>query len=300
MMRARIKTRCSRLLAVAGLLLLPWPGAAQTVEAPEGLYVAAVSGNTVTLRWDRPSSGPEPDGYVVEGGLAPGAVAASLPTGLATPIYTFAAPTGSFFVRVHSLLGGARSGPSNEVPLHVDVPVLPNPPANLTGLVNGSSIALSWWNNYTGGPPASLLLDVTGALTTTLPLPLAETFTFAGVPPGSYTLRLRAANAGGMSVASNPVTLTFPGACSGPPLRPEAFVAYAVGRTVFCVWGPAVSGPATTSFLVNVGGSYTGSIPTPARTISGSVAPGSYDLSIVALNACGASPPSTVRTVSVP
>ena len=50
-----------------------------------------------------------------------------------------------------------------------------------------------------------------------LPLGPGETFQFAGVPPGTYTLRVRSTNGAGTSGSSNAVTLSFPGACSGVP-----------------------------------------------------------------------------------
>ena len=53
----------------------------------------------------RADDGPAPTGYVIEGGIAPGEVLASIPTGSAYPIYTFTAPTGSFYVRVYTLAG---------------------------------------------------------------------------------------------------------------------------------------------------------------------------------------------------
>ena len=127
----RVNVRGGMVLLGAAMVIAAGPAssAAQAVQAPGGLFVSQVTGNTVTLRWDPPLGGPAPDGYVLEGGVTPGSVLASVPTGLSAPIFTFVAPTGSFFVRVHSLLGAARSGPSNEVPLHVNVAV----PAAIAG-----------------------------------------------------------------------------------------------------------------------------------------------------------------------
>ena len=84
---------------------------------------------------------------------------------------------------------------------------------------------------------------------------LVERFDFTGVPPGTYTLSLLAQNAGGTSGPSNAVTLTLPGACPGPPLRPAYVLAYRSGNTV-----------STTVDLTN------GAIAT--YTITGTVSPG--------------------------
>ena len=59
----------------------------------------------------------------------------------------------------------------------------------------------------------------------------------------ALTLTVRAGNAAGASTASNPVTLTFPGACSGPPLAPANFLAYKSGNTIFVVWLPLAAVP---------------------------------------------------------
>ena len=271
-----------------------------TVQAPSGLRVQSVAGNLVTLRWDGPSIGPAPSGYVVEGGVSPGEVLASLPTGGSAPIFTFAAPTGSFVARVHALLGGQKSGASNEVPLHVNVPVAPSPPAALTGLVNGSTLSLAWRNTYAGGPPTGVVLDVTGSLSASLGLGLADHFTFGGVPGGTYTLRLRATNAGGSSVPSTPVTLTFPAACAGVPEPPANVLAYRVGTTVHVLWDSPATGHAATSYVLQVTGAFVGAFPTSGRALSGVVAPGTYHLSVVAANPCGASAATPMQVVVVP
>jgi Bacterial Ig domain len=269
------------------------------VQPPTNLYVASVVGNTVTVRWTPPTTGLTPTSFVLEGGLTPGAPLAFLPTGVA-PIHTFQAPTGSFYIRVRSIAGAERSDPSNEVQLFVNVPIGPSAPANLLGLVNGSSLALAWRNTFGGAAPTGLLLDVSGPVNLSLPLGLTETFNFNNVPPGTYTLSLRAFNAAGTSTPSNPVTLTFPLPCQGPPETPSNFLAYRVGNTLIVLWDPAATGTAPTSYLVNVTGASIASIPTPTRSLSGGVGPGSYTLSVVAVNACGGSAPTAVQTVIVP
>ena len=76
------------------------------------------------------------------------------------------------------------------------------------------------------------------------------------VPAGTYTVSLRAENASGVSVSSNPVTLTFPGPCSGAPLAPTGFVASKDGSEITVVWERATSGPAATAFVLNVTGAF--------------------------------------------
>ena len=141
------------------------PGGAQP---PTNLYAASIAGNTVTLQWTPPSSGPAPTGYVLEGGVNPGEVLASIATGSTAPIVTIVAPTGSFYVRMLTQTASGRSPASNEIRIHVNVPVPPSAPTNLLGLVNGNTIALAWKNTFAGGSPANLVLDVTGSLATSI------------------------------------------------------------------------------------------------------------------------------------
>jgi YVTN family beta-propeller protein len=269
-------------------------------QPPMGLYAAAVVGNMVTLRWTPPAAGAAPTGYVLEGGVNPGEVLASLPTGSTAPSVTLVAPTGAFYVRMHTLSGADKSAASNEIRIFVNVPMAPSAPANLLGLVNGSTVSLAWRNTFEGGAPSTLLLDVSGSLNTTLPLPLGETFTFAGVPAGTYTLSLRAANASGASGSSNQVTLTFPGPCSGVPQAPANVVAATDGSLITVVWERATSGHAATGFVLNVTGGFVGSFPTTQQTLSGVVGPGTYTITVQGTNACGTSPASTPQTIVIP
>jgi hypothetical protein len=267
------------------LTIVPAP----PLQAPTALVASSIVGNLVTLRWTTPPIGPRPTNFVLEGGVNPGEVLASIPTNSPFPIFAITAPDGAFYVRVHALAGAERSGPSNEVRIFVKTPTPPSPPADLLGLVNGSSVSLSWRNTFAGGSPTAIVLNVTGAVTASRPFGLTESFTFSPVPGGSYTFSVSAQNTSGTSAESNAVTLTFPGGCSGAPLTPVKFLAHKVGGTIFVVWDAAASGPATTGYVLNVSGAFVGSFSTTSRTLSGTAGPGSYGLSVVATNACGSS-----------
>ena len=270
------------------------------VQPPTNLRVDRVTGSLVTLRWDLPPYGPVPTGYRVEGGTTPGSIMGAVATGPA-PALTFLAPSGSFYVRVKALDGPMTSGVSNEVRLHVNVPVVPSAPTSLTGLVNDSALTLAWKLGYGGGEPTDVLLDVTGSLVATVPLGATESFTFAPVPAGTYTFSVRSRNAGGIGPASAPVTLTFPGACSGAPEPPSNFLFYGAGNTVSLLWDPPATGPAASAYVLNVTGAFVGPVPVGAsRSLSAGVGAGTYNVSVTALNACGASAPTTVQTVLVP
>lgn len=269
-------------------------------QAPTGLVASSIVGNNVTLRWTAPTIGPSPTDYILEGGLFPGQVIASIPTASTSPILSISVPTGLFFVRIRTVAGPSVSPTSNEIQIYVSVPVPPSAPTGLVGVVNGSTVGLAWRNTFGGGAPGQILLEVTGTATATIPLGLTDSFAFAGVPGGTYNLRLRAVNGAGTSGSSNNITLTFPGPCSGPPQTPINFLAYKVGSTIHVLWDPATTGPAPTSFILNVSGSFVATIPTTGRGLSGTVPPGTYVLGVFATNPCGVSAVTPVQVITIP
>ncbi len=274
--------------------------AVTTPQPPTGLFASSIVGNTLTLRFTPPATGPAPTSFVVEGGVNPGEALASIGTGSTAPIFTLDAPDGAFYVRMRTVTAAGTSGPSNEIRVFIDVPAAPSAPTNLLATVNGSSVALAWRNTSAGGVATSMALDVTGSFNGSLTLAAGEGASFDGVPSGTYTLALRAANGVGSSTASNAVTISIPSACSGAPLTPTNFVVVKTGSALRLFWDPAESGPAPTSFVINVTGAFNGAVPLSTRTISATVAPGTYNLSVQASNSCGSSPATTVQTVTVP
>ena len=120
--------------------------------APTQLAVTAQAGRMITVRWVPPTSGLPPTSYALQGGSLPGEVQASFPTDSLMPTFTFSAPSGEFYVRVHALAGGGWSLASNEIRIFVAVPRPPSAPAQLLAAVNGAEVALSWKNTFEGGP----------------------------------------------------------------------------------------------------------------------------------------------------
>jgi hypothetical protein len=273
---------------------------ATTPMPPSELVVHAVAGNLVTLRWRSPGFGPAPTAFLIEGGTAPGEVLAGFSTGTTAPTFTFAAPAGSFYVRVHTMSGSFRSASSNEVQVHVNVPLVPSAPAHLLALVHGSTVTLAWQNTYAGGAPTSFVLDVTGTITASIPLGFGDTFTLATVPDGRYTLALRARNTSGVSPPSNAHLLSFPGPCSGPPAAPTNVFAYQVDGSAHVSWASGTSGSPPTAYVLIVTGAWTGTFLATDRDVSGTLGAGAYTLSVVAINPCGASAATPPQTVVVP
>ena len=273
-------------------------GAPVPQPRPTNLSVVSVVGNRATFRWTPPTS-VIATGYVLEGGVAPGQVLGSLPTGGAATTFSVDLPTGAFFVRIHALSASGRSAATNEVQVFVNVPQPPAAPARLLGLVNGAALGLSWMNPGSAGVPTSMLLDVSGAISATLPIPAGESFAFPAVPPGTYTFAVRAANTMGASAPSAPVTLTFPGGCSGAPQTPVGLSASATSGRLTVAWEPPASGAAVASYVLDVSGAITLSVPFATRGVTAPVPPGVYNFQVRAVNACGASVPSAPVSVTV-
>jgi predicted phage tail protein len=159
-----------------------------------------------------------------------------------------------------------------------------------------------------GGAPTSVMLDVSGPIVTSVPLGLVDRFEHHGVPPGTYTFSVRAVNAQGVSAPSNAVTLSFPGQggtvtqpapvgspCSAVPSTPSNLASQVAGSTVSLTWQGAVGA----QFSVDVAGSYVGSFNSPVPSLVGAAPPGTYVVSVRAVNACGSSPSTAPITVIV-
>jgi uncharacterized protein (DUF1800 family) len=270
-----------------------------TVQAPTGLYVAAVNGNQALLRWNPPLLGPAPDGYVLEGGTRPGETLASIATGSAGPSFVINAPTGQFYVRMKSSHQGGLSLPSNEVPLVLNPGVKPSAPANVQGAIKGNALWLAWRNTFTGGQPSGIFMDVTGPATVSVPLGYTESFYLPGAPNGTWTFRFRAINAAGSSGQSGSVTLTAPTTNCALPRVPLNFVASGGPGAVSLSWDTPSGGTPAASYRVNVSGAYNGAFPIAGLGLSSPAPAGTYTFTVQAMNACGTGPATAFQTVTV-
>lgn len=266
---------------------------------PGDLRIVSRAGNLVTLAWTPPPAGIEPDAYQLEGSPAgQWQLLAVVPTGGAATQFTIAVPDGTFQVRVRGVGAVGQFGASAARLIAVNATTTPTPPASLLGSASGSALGLSWRNTWEYAVPTGIRLTVSGALAGTVDLPLGESFSFPSVPPGTYTFAVSALNGADASApGSPPVTLTFPGTCSGTPLPPAAFSASTQGGVAYLDWLPPASGEAVTSYVVSVTGAFTGSFPMATRTLAAPVPPGSYTLRVQSIGLCGTSaftPPQTI------
>ena len=302
---------CLRLAAILSVACVLLAGAgvaeAQSDNQPVAL-TATVSFSRVTLRWQAPVRVTQPlTGYLVEAGASPGATAASLPVGNVLT-YSVTAPNGRYYVRVRALFG-ATTGPASSEVL-VIVPPLPAAPADFTASVARFTVSLTWtfgasssivtgWQLRAGSAPGLSDLAI-------VPLPTATRILTATVAAGTYYLRVYAVSASGVGPPSEELAVTTgPNVCD-VPLVPTGFTAVAGQGGVILAWDPW-GGALPSGYLIAAGRSPgawdIGTFPVPRSTVLETFAPaGTYHARLVAVNACGQSPPTPdiVFTVAPP
>ena len=188
---------------------------------PPTATTASASGTSVTIAWAAALTGGAPSGFVVEIGTAPGAT--TLPTQSAPSTATqlvLSLPAGTYYTRVRATNAVGTSLPSPEASVTVTDPgPLPGPPGTFSARTVDRTIIFTWTAPVAGEPPTRYVLEAGSApgLSNAAAIDtggIASSFTVPNVPPGSYWVRVRAANAAGMGAP--PVTL----AATGPPPCP--------------------------------------------------------------------------------
>lgn len=177
---------------------------------------------------------------------------------------------------------------------------LPAAPTQLTATVQGRAVSLSWQPG--GGAPESSYWVEAGSTTGAADLGRWQTaapgIAANGVGDGQYFVRVRAANADGVSGPSNEVVVRVGCVASLP--APAGLAATVSGQTVSLSWG-AVSG--ATAYVLDVGSapgaSDIGQIPTAATGLAGQAPNGTYYVRVRAVSACGQSAPSAEVIVRV-
>ena len=179
--------------------------------APRQIQMTVV-GSTVSLAWS-PGAAPAPLGYVIEAGSAPGlSDLGRFPVGGATQVAA-AVAAGSYALRVRAI-GASGEGPASSE-WRFTTPATPTPPSAPSGLVTsvaGNVVYLAW----TAGPGNATTYVVEGGSAPGLSnlgviaIGSLDTAAAGTVPPGTYHLRVRAANATGSSAPSNEIVVVVP------------------------------------------------------------------------------------------
>ncbi len=187
-------------------------GCSSTPGAPANL-TANVANTLVTLGW-QPPGGEAPTGYrVLVGSSAGSADLADI--AVATTALSGTATAGTYYVRVLGV-NDCGSGPaSGEVSVVVGssggrTKKAPGAPRNPRRQVFNTAVTLAWDAPDTGDAPERYLIEVTDHRDR----PIANvdtggpvTAVSGHVPPGTYHVRIRGANSGGVGPATSKVTI---------------------------------------------------------------------------------------------
>lgn len=189
--------------------------------APRALR-ATVTPSGASLSW-APGSAPQASSYLVEVGTTTGGQeVGSFPVST-TGVSGTLAP-GTYFARVRGVAFSGAGETSSEVVL--TVPPTAGPPlapSGLSAIVEGRAVTLTW--AAAAGNAQEYVVEVGSAagLSDILVFPTAtlDTRLATPAPPGHYFVRVRAANASGLSPPSNEVVVDVPSWEWAQRTRPE-------------------------------------------------------------------------------
>jgi hypothetical protein len=186
-------------------------------------------GSSLTLAWKNTFTGGIPTNTILQ---VTGDANVTLPLGLIDTFSYPAVPAGTYTFAVlngNSVLGPLSNGITLTFPATCTPPqtpenfllYIPQTPASPTSTaapshtpqdirpLAGSLLGAIWDLPLIGAAPSGYRLDITSAIFTGS-LPIAQRSISAPVPPGPYTMSVRATNACGVSPPSPPQTVTVP------------------------------------------------------------------------------------------
>ncbi len=177
---------------------------------PPGNFTAQMAGLLAAFAW---TASPGASTYLLEAGTTSGATSfASLDLGHTTTFET-TAPAGTYFTRVRAANLCGVSAPSAELPVALACTAGSVVPSGLSVAVAGGVATFSWtpplgatgYRLQAGTAPGAMnLADIAVGGATVVPVDLA------GVPPGTYYVRVVAESACGPGAPSNEVTVSVP------------------------------------------------------------------------------------------
>lgn len=174
----------------------------------------------------------------------------------------------------------------------------PLPPTGFTGEVVGDQVTVRWQPSPMGLPATAYILEAGSgrglANLATLDVGSALSFSAAGIPAGTYYLRVRAVTPLGTSAPTDDLVLTVGGGagCTSPPPPPLGPLVEIDGSTISMFWFPT-TGSAPSSYVLQAGSGHglsnlanldVGNVQT---LVVPGVPPGIYFIRVAARNACG-------------
>ena len=300
----------------------PWPFSAgrlhvSDVVAPPGPpsgLAAVVSGNTVILTWNSPTTGGAPTAFVLMAGSSAGTSnLAQSSVGLTNSATATNVPAGTYFVRIIATNASGTSAPSNEIVVTVGgggaCNLAPAVPTGLTTSSSGSNVSISWQRPAVGCAPTSYILQAGSApgqsnLANFNTGSDSTSFSAGGVGAGTYYIRVIAVNAAGASGPSQDVPLVVGGgSCSGAPGAPTSFLASVSGSTVTFAWQAASGTPSTYVLLAGTSAGATNAgqfdLGNSLSYTATGVPNGTYYVRLQARNSCGGGPVSNEVVITV-
>jgi predicted phage tail protein len=183
----------------------------------------------------------------------------------------------------------------------------PRAPTTPEVSVNGSSVHVTWSRPPLGSTPASYVVEGGSAQgrsdLANFSTGSTDTGFAADVAGGTYYLRMRSANAFGLSGASEEFAFTVGAStCAAPPLPPLDLRAEVTGSDVALSWRASPRSVVTRYVLRAGDRSGTSNIASldvgTATSVDVSASPGAFFITLIAVNECGTSVPSE-ETVAV-
>ena len=184
----------------------------------------------------------------------------------------------------------------------------PAAPTNLRAVTDGFNVQFTWTapSLASGGGATSYILEAgvsPGTTIVTIPVN-ATSHLAAGVPPGTFYVRVRGVNAAGTGAPSAEVVLTVTASGSSPLEPPTNVVAFMSGGLLTLTWAAPTTGGVPTGYVVEAG-SATGlsniaTVPVSARSFTFEPVPnGFYFLRVRARNASGVGAPSVEQMIVI-
>jgi glucose/arabinose dehydrogenase len=188
---------------------------------------------------------------------------------------------------------------------------VPDPPRDLHVVVSGSIAVVRWNAPREGAVPSQYQLEAGSAagasnLAVVSVNASLNLLSFAGLPPGTYFVRLRAIGQSGASAPSEEVVVVVSATgCTTSPPAPLGLAAIVNGRAVRLVWDEPATANGPVDLLIEAG-SQPGvanlaifAVDGTLRVITVAAPPGTYFVRLRARNACGTSAPSEEIVVTV-
>jgi hypothetical protein len=185
----------------------------------------------------------------------------------------------------------------------------PGAPTALSSAVAGLGVTLNW-AAPSQGPATAYQVEAGSApgLANLAVIQTGGTSFGASAPAGTYYVRVRARNAGGLGPASNEVVVVLGGGGGGcvVPSAPGTLSFSVAGSLVNLGWSAPAAGAAPVAYVVEAG-SVSGAANLavldtggPVLALGANAPPGRYFVRVKARTACGAGPASNEVIVNVP